>query len=150
MKVRNGFVSNSSSASFIIKKAGLSEAQIDAIKRHGEYSKIVDKHFTKMAKELHKAGFDLEDLDHQLAQLVEKKSKYYLSSYFDYQDPWVVKETDTEILLGCVCDNFAMYKFLKFIDVPPKLIKDGPEYWAFDGNHEDDENGETAEEKEEP
>ena len=139
MKIRTGFVSNSSSASFIIKKAGLSDAQIDAIKRHGEYSKIVDKHFTKMAKELHKAGFDLEDLDHQLALLVEQKGKYYPSSYFDYQDPWVVKETDTEILLGCVCGNFDMYKFLKFIEVPPKIIQNGPAYWEFDQNNKESE-----------
>lgn len=135
MKVRTGFVSNSSSASFIIKKAGLTEAQIDAIKRHGEYSKIVDKHFTEMAKELNSAGFDLWDLDRGLANLVEKKSKYYPSSYFEYQDPWVVKETDTEILVGCICDNFDMNKFLKFIEVPPKIIKDGG--YFFD----DDEGG---------
>lgn len=143
MKVRNGFVSNSSSASFIIKKSGLTEAQLDAIKRHGEYSKIVDKYFAKMAEELDEAGFDLEDLDPKLARLL-KDGSYHSPSYFDYQDPWVVKETETEVLLGCVCDNFAMYRFLEFIEVPPKIIKNGPEYWNFDSEDE------TTENKEEP
>ena len=34
MKIRNGFVSNSSSSSFIIKKTKLSETQIKQIKNH--------------------------------------------------------------------------------------------------------------------
>jgi hypothetical protein len=35
MKIRNGFVSNSSSSSFIIPKSALSAAQIDKIKNYG-------------------------------------------------------------------------------------------------------------------
>lgn len=34
MKIRNGFVSNSSSASFVIRKSALSALQIDAIQNH--------------------------------------------------------------------------------------------------------------------
>ena len=39
MKIRNGFVSNSSSCSFIIPKEILSAVQIDMIKNHIEYAK---------------------------------------------------------------------------------------------------------------
>lgn len=38
MKIRNGFVSNSSSSSFIISKRNLSEPQIFKIKNHIEYA----------------------------------------------------------------------------------------------------------------
>lgn len=38
MKIKLGFVSNSSSSSFIINKSALSDDQIEAIKYHGEYS----------------------------------------------------------------------------------------------------------------
>lgn len=43
MKTRHGFVSNSSSASFIIKKKGLPIAVINAIKNHWQYAN--DHHF---------------------------------------------------------------------------------------------------------
>jgi len=44
MKVRGGFVSNSSTSSFIIDKDKLNEEQIDAIWNHIEYSKENDIH----------------------------------------------------------------------------------------------------------
>ncbi len=39
MKIRNGFISNSSSSSFIISKRFLSEDMISKIKNHLEYAK---------------------------------------------------------------------------------------------------------------
>ena len=39
MKIRNGFVSNSSSSSFIISKSVLSQEQIEAIRDHINYTK---------------------------------------------------------------------------------------------------------------
>ena len=38
MKIRNGFVSNSSSSSFVIQKQDITEEQIDKIKNHIAYS----------------------------------------------------------------------------------------------------------------
>lgn len=37
MKFRQGFVTNSSSSSYLISKSGLSDVQIDAIRRNSEY-----------------------------------------------------------------------------------------------------------------
>jgi hypothetical protein len=49
MKIRNGFVSNSSSSSFIINKKYLSVEQIDLIKRHFFYGAAfgVDNYYEK-------------------------------------------------------------------------------------------------------
>ena len=42
MKIRNGFVSNSSSASFVIKKENLTECQVEDIKNHRDVCKRYD------------------------------------------------------------------------------------------------------------
>ena len=42
MKIRNGFVSNSSSSSFLISKRNLSDEQINGIYNHEEYSGEAD------------------------------------------------------------------------------------------------------------
>ncbi len=42
MKIRNGFVSNSSSSSFIINKKDITEKQFDNIKNHLKYSQKME------------------------------------------------------------------------------------------------------------
>ena len=42
MKVRNGFVSNSSSSSFMIRKKDLTKFQICAIRHHIEFGRLFD------------------------------------------------------------------------------------------------------------
>ena len=41
MKIRNGFVSNSSSSSFILEKKDLTEIQMDLIRRHFDVGKTM-------------------------------------------------------------------------------------------------------------
>lgn len=40
MKIRHGFVTNSSSSSFILQKKNLSESQIEKVLNHGEYCRL--------------------------------------------------------------------------------------------------------------
>ncbi len=47
MKIRTGFVSNSSSSSFVIKKDKLTAEQIDKIKNHGEEAKKLEMDYVE-------------------------------------------------------------------------------------------------------
>lgn len=56
MKIRSGFVANSSSASFVINKKNLSQEVVDAIKDHWNYAtennfKCIDSEFSSPADE---------------------------------------------------------------------------------------------------
>lgn len=101
----------------------MSEKEIDAIKRHEQFSKIVDKHFKAMAEELQSVNFDLSILDYKIRNLLGDNDKYVTHSYFNFQDSWNIKETDDVIILGCNVDNFDMEEFLKFIHIDDELIK---------------------------
>ena len=73
MKIRQGFVSNSSSSSFIIGKSNLTEIQIEQIKNHW-----------KIAKELKVDYFDDDDDDkwvHDYDEWIITIEKDYIKGY---------------------------------------------------------------------
>jgi len=94
MKLRKGFVSNSSSSSFIIERKILSKEQIDMIRNHMEVASKTEE----FAEDFKRASF--EDCR------------------------WEIKESNDEILGGTDMDNFDMGFFLeKIVKIDPKNIK---------------------------
>jgi len=88
MKIRTGFVSNSSSSSFVIETKYLTDLQIFMIKHHIKFAKV----FSEINPELQ---FDCGDLD-----------------------GWGITEKDGVLSGFTVMDNFSMRGFLQQIGVP--------------------------------
>jgi len=94
MKIRNGFVSNSSSSSFVIFKNKLSNEQIEKIKDHYSISRTMCDQGTS------------------------------LDFFYDYDDYWSITETDLTIEGYTTMNNFDMYSYLeKFVGVTPDDIE---------------------------
>ena len=89
MKIRNGFVSNSSSSSFIIRKSNLTERQIEQIYDH------ID------------SAIELAANDHNYKEF----------GYCETSDAWSVDEKEETIFVSTFMDNFDMGGFLKAIGI---------------------------------
>ena len=89
MKKREGFVSNSSSSSFIIQKKNLTELQIEQISTHIDTA-------IKLATDNH---------------------KYAIFGYCESYDAWSVDEKEHSILVSTFMDNFDMHEFLLAIGI---------------------------------
>jgi len=90
MKTRSGFVSNSSSASFVVDKAGLTPLQIALILNHVEAFNL----FCKIDEET-----------------------YYGCWPCHPEDAWAITETDSTIEGKVDMDIFDMRHFLRYIGV---------------------------------
>ncbi len=95
MKIRNGFVSNSSSSSFVVIKNGLSEKQIELIKNHAE--EVRKRRF------IEKYGYDYNPQDAwdiyetidtiQLSTIIDNFDMYtYLIGYCDISPLKIIQE----------------------------------------------------------
>ena len=100
MKVRNGFVSNSSSSSFVIKKEDLSEFQLFMIRNHFDIGKVLDKHID-FYKDDFEDGFSPDTF-------------IYLENRMD---EWKITEDDNTISGDTWMNNFSMESFLRLIGV---------------------------------
>lgn len=84
MKIRSGFVSNSSSSSFIIPYHRINSNQIDMVYDHINIAKKIDDQLIKEGKEM----------------------KY------EYYDEWQLKSDDFSIWCSTSMDNFQLIEFL--------------------------------------
>jgi len=94
MKIRNGFVSNSSSSSFTISKKHLTEKQIEQIKNYH----LGWRDFTEE---------EIENVEFQ---------------YYNYPE-WDIYETDEDVFGHTIMDNFDIGSFLEKIGIDKKFIE---------------------------
>lgn len=106
MKIRQGFVSNSSSSSFMLSKSGLSKHQIDSMRDH-------INSFKKYAK------------DHNI-----EKDEYDMYGDFGCVEPhdsWEVCEKQNVIFFSTIIDNFDLLEYAEVLEIP----NDNIEYFDF-------------------
>lgn len=113
MKIRLGFVSNSSSSSFIIDKKNLTELQINLIKNHIEVAKLF--------WDFYKQGYN-RVADWEGFELINDESEWSDFNIFGSFEDWEIIETEDTINGDTVIDNFSMSEFLQSIKVDEKFI----------------------------
>ena len=94
MKTRMGFVSNSSSSSFILSKSNLTKKQLEQIRKHKDVVRTNSFKLLRKVKEIKK---DWDDLDPG--------------------DSWNIEEDKDYIFGDTSIDNFNMYKYLQLIGI---------------------------------
>jgi hypothetical protein len=118
MKIRNGFVSNSSSSSFVIGKEHLTEEQLLKIREHSAITGCANScsaAVTACSAEFHR--FLLTNSK----QLAEASGWYQPSEVAEmFDDPWQITETKDTIGGYTTMDNFDMNSYLQlFVGVSP-------------------------------
>lgn len=101
MKIRKGFVSNSSSSSFVISKENLTEDQIWAVKNHGVVAKWLEA-------------------------IERGKDSSAYSLYF--YDEWKIEETEVSLIGYTSMDNLDLRWVFEEIGINAEFDKYGQSY----------------------
>ena len=102
MKIRSGYVSNSSSSSFIILKSNLNDRQKEIMFDHIEISKEIDEKLKGKGKE----------------------------TIYEYYEQWSIEDDDLCYWLHTSMDNFDMQTFLsKEANIPYEDMIDMGDGW---------------------
>lgn len=113
MRIRKGFVSNSSSCSFIIPKSELTETQRKAMLNVKEVANKINTQFERV---------EIEGGDFFRTFAVE---------YFEEDwngDRGKIWETEDEIKGVTSCDNFGMFEYMKAIGLDTSKIQISDDY----------------------
>ena len=104
MKTRNGFVSNSSSSSFVVSKKHLTTIQMFFIMNYDLVSKFLLEHMLTDKELLNDSeGWDIT------------------KELLNYAEGWDITETETEIKGNTGMDNFGMQEYMRQIGIPIDL-----------------------------
>jgi hypothetical protein len=135
MKIRNGFVSNSSSSSFIVLKDALTEEQKDQILNFQKWAKFfinIDEENWKDAKvyATERELYNSDDYSEQRQIRLKYKFQYYDEGY------WGIIETEDYLFGATTMDNFGMNEYFDHINVDNNYVRwdDG---WVNDPSMED-------------
>lgn len=112
MKIRNGFVSNSSSSSFILFKAYMTKEQIEQVRDWDTYA-LTEEYFEKV-RNYYKDNMP----DAKIPEFFNRKPIEVKEKDFEW-DPceWRVQETNQTFDIGTDMDNYDFEFFLKVIGI---------------------------------
>lgn len=115
MKIRTGFISNSSSSSFVIEINKLTETQLYCIRNHYKVFNII------INKKYHKRNLqNIFRQDFKTYENIMKNNKIfnYTPGYFPgIRDKWKIVEDGIQINGSSDMTNFNMREFLEIIGV---------------------------------
>ena len=121
MKIRSGFVANSSSSSFVVLKDSLTEKQQDMIYNYQEWVKF----FITRDEENWKDDIIFES-DRELYQSDEYQEQQYIRLKYKFEycdsDPWNIKEYDDFIFGETSMTNFSMEDYFDYIKIDKEFI----------------------------
>jgi hypothetical protein len=106
MKIRQGYVSNSSSSSFVIQKKNLSEFQLNAIRNHIEVYNIYKNNYEHLDRELSRFGDDYDSF---------KDDVSCFSDCATDDDAWTISEDEDTVKGSTWMDNFDIEHLFKLI-----------------------------------